>query len=68
MDLLQVSNLANGLTIELIWLQLEYLIANLLRCLPCNQPMELNECNHDHVVYLLYDFIFLHFTMSQKWG
>lgn len=50
MDLLQVSNLANGPTIELIqWLQLEYLIANPLRCLPCNQPMELNERNYDHV-------------------
>ena len=50
MDLLQVSNLANGPTIELIqWLQLEYLIANLLRCLTCNQPMELNEHNYDHV-------------------
>ena len=50
MDLLQVSNLANGPTIELIqWLQLQYLIANPLRCLPCNQPMELNERNYDHV-------------------
>ena len=50
MDLLQVSNLVNGPTIELIqWLQLEYLIANTLRCLTCNQPMELNEHNYDHV-------------------
>ena len=44
MDLLQVSNLANDPTIELIqWLQA--LVANPLRCLICNQPMELNEHN-----------------------
>ena len=48
MDLLQVSNLANDPTIELIqWLQA--LVANPLRCLTCNQPMELNEHNYDHV-------------------
>ena len=48
MDLLQFSNLANSPTIELIqWLQA--LVANPLRCLTCNQPMELNEHNYDHV-------------------
>lgn len=50
MNLIEVSNLANGPTIELIrWLQAEHLLANPLRCLPCNQAMDLIERDQGHV-------------------
>ena len=50
MNLLEVTNLSNGPTLELIrWLQGQNLLANPLRCVPCNQAMELTERNHNHV-------------------
>ena len=50
MNLLEVTNLSNGPTLELIrWLQGQNLLANPLRCVPCNQAMELTERNHNYV-------------------
>lgn len=50
MNLLEVTSLSNGPTLELIrWLQGQNLLANPLRCLPCNQGMELAKRNQEHV-------------------
>ena len=50
MNLLEVTILSNVPTLELIrWLQGRNLLANPLRCLPCNQAMELSERNRNHV-------------------
>lgn len=50
MNLLEVTTLANGPVIDLVrWLQANGLLANPLRCLPCNQAMNLTERNDGHV-------------------
>ena len=50
MNLLEVTNLANGPVMDLItWLQRQNLLVNPLRCLPCNVVMTLTERNEDHV-------------------
>ena len=50
MNLIDVTNLSNGPILELIqWLQDQNLLANPLRCRPCNLAMELTERNEDHV-------------------
>lgn len=50
MNLLEATNLANGPRLDLIrWLQGEHLLANPLRCLPCNQAMDLTVRNQEHI-------------------
>ena len=50
MDLVDVTNICNGPIIDLIrWLQGRRLLANPLRCLPCNQGMDLVERGRQHV-------------------
>ena len=50
MNLVDVTRLSNGPITDLIsWLQREKLIANPLRCLPCNRGMVLAESDANHV-------------------
>lgn len=50
MNLIDITTLSNGPILELIrWLQGHNLLANPLRCRPCNRAMELTERNEDHV-------------------
>ena len=50
MNLLEVRNLANDPVMDLItWLQRQNLLANPLRCLPCNVIITLTERHEDHV-------------------
>ena len=50
MNLVDVTRLSNGPVFDLIsWLQRQNLLANPLRCLPCNRGMELVERNQNHV-------------------
>ena len=50
MNLLEITALSNGPTLELIrWLPGQNLLANPLRCVPCNQAMELSERKREHV-------------------
>lgn len=50
MNLIDVTTLSNGPILELIqWLQGENLLANLVRCRPCNRALVLTERNEDHV-------------------
>ena len=59
MNLIDVTTLSNGPILELIqWLQGQNLLANPLKCVPCNQAMHLNERNDDHVdgfLWYVYD-------------
>lgn len=49
-DLTDVTIVSNGPVLGLIrWLQGQNLLANPLRCIPCNQAMDLNERNDDHM-------------------
>ena len=49
MNLIDVMNLSNGSILDLIrWLLGQNLLANPLRCRPCNRAMELTERNEDH--------------------
>ena len=69
MNLIEVSSLANGPIIGLIrWLQAQHLLADPLRCLPCNQAMSLIERNQGHVdgyMWLVYAIVcLLCFTIS----
>ena len=58
-----MSNLSNGPVINPIqWLQAERLLANPLRCVPCNRPMDLTERNQRHVdgyIWLVHSTNFL---------
>ena len=50
MNLVDVTRLSNGPIIDLInWLQCEHLIADPLRCLPCNRGMVLDERDANHI-------------------
>ena len=50
MNLVDVTRLSNGPISDLIsWLQRENLIADSLRCLPCNRGMVLAERGANHV-------------------
>lgn len=50
MNLIDVTTISNGPAVELIqWLQGRNLLANPLRCVPCNQAMELTQRNANHV-------------------
>ena len=50
MNLVDVTRLSNGPISDLIsWLQRENLIADPLRCLPCNRGMVLAERGANHV-------------------
>ena len=50
MNLIDETTISNGLALELIqWLQGRNLLANPLRCVPCNQAMELTQRNANHV-------------------
>ena len=50
MNLFDVTRLSNGPISDLIsWLQRENLIADPLRCLPCNRGMVLAERGANHV-------------------
>lgn len=50
MNLADVTTLANGPVLGLIgWLQGQNCLANPLRCIPCNQAMDITERNDGHV-------------------
>ena len=50
MNLVDVTRLSNGPVLNVInWLQRQNLLSNPLRCVPCNQQMELAERNQNHV-------------------
>ena len=50
MNLIDVTTISNGPAVELIrWLQGRNLLANPLRCVSCNQAMELTQRNANHV-------------------
>ena len=50
MNLVDVTRLSNGPISDLIsWLQRENLIADPLRCLPCNRGMVLDERDANHI-------------------
>ena len=50
MNLVDVTRLSNGPIIDLInWLQCENLMADPLRCLPCNRGMVLDERDANHI-------------------
>ena len=50
MNLIDVATPSNGPILELIrLLQGQNLLANPLRCRPCNRAVELTERNEDHV-------------------
>ena len=50
MNLIGVTTISNGPAVELIWwLQGRNLLANPLRCVPCNQLMELTQRKANHM-------------------
>ena len=56
MNLIDVTTISNGPAVELIrWLQGRNLLANPLRCVPCNQAMELTqkECQSRGRLYVV---------------
>lgn len=70
MNLLEISNLANGPVIVLVqWLQTQRLVANPLRCVPCNQPMDLKGRNEGHVdgyIWLVLKIIAMYFPRRRR--
>jgi len=65
MDLTDVTILSNGPVLGLIrWLQGHNLLANPLRCVPCNRAMDLNERNDDHVDGFLWSVYDKYFNLS----
>ena len=64
MDLTDVTILSNGPVLGLIrWLQGQNLLANPLRCVPCNRAMDLNERNGDHVDGFLWSVYTKYFNL-----